>query len=135
MPKMRERRTGQILVGQCREYSIDRVGPSFEIGPDHIDRTSWSDEVGRPWQIEPPLHIRTSSRPQAKASVLADNHLCDVLVGDVWKGDQSLPAAPAGRLRGLRADDASNLGAQAIRTDQQISFGRAAVFELYPNSV
>src|ERR1700738_957088 len=102
MPKKRDRRTGQILVGQCREYSIDRVGPSFEIGPDHVDRTTRSDEVGRPWQVEPPLQIRTSSRPQANVPVLADKHLRDVLVDDVWKSDQSLPAAPTGRFRALR---------------------------------
>src|ERR1700758_1139623 len=67
--------------------------------------------------------------------MLADNHVCDMLVGDVWKGDQSLPAAPAGRLCGLRADDVSNHRVQAIRTDQEIPFGRAAVVELQPNSV
>ena len=60
---------------------------------------------------------------------------CDVLVGDVREGDQSLPAAPAGRLRGWRTDDVSNHRVQAIRTDQQIAFGRAAVFELDPHPV
>ena len=55
---------------------------------------------------------------------------CDVLVGDVREGDQSLPAAPAGRLRGWRTDDVSNHRVQAIRTDQQIAVGQAAVFEL-----
>ena len=135
MPKMGERRTGQIVVGQCREYSIDRVGPSGEIGPDHVDRTSGSDEVGRPWQVEPPLQIGASGRPQANVAVLADNDQCGVLVGDVRKGDQSLPAAPAGRLRVQCADGISNHRVQTIRTDQQISFGRAAVFELDPDSV
>ena len=135
MPKMRERRRRQIVVGQRREYLIDRVGPSCEIGPDHVDRTFRSDEVGRPRQVEPPLQIGAASRPQAKVSVLADDLQCHVLFGDVRKGDPSLPAAPAGRLCVLRADDISDLRVQAIRTDQQIPFGRAAVFEVDPHSV
>ena len=60
---------------------------------------------------------------------------CDVLVGDVREGDQSLPAAPAGRLRGWRTGDISDLRVQTIRTDQQIPFGRAAVLELDPHPV
>ena len=73
MPKMRERRSGQVVVGQRREYSIDRVGPSGEVGPDHVDRTFRSDEVGRPRQVEPPLQIGAARRPQAEVSVLADD--------------------------------------------------------------
>ena len=135
MSKMRERRTGQVVVGQRREQSIDQVCPSGEIGPDHLDRPSRPDEVRRPRQVEPPLQIGSSSGPQANASVLADNDVRDVLLGDVGKGDQSLPAAPAGRLRRLRADDIANHRVQAVCTDQKIPFGEAAVVELDPRSV
>jgi hypothetical protein len=45
MPKMRERRMHQVVVGQCREYTIGQVRPSGEMRPDHVDRTFRSDEV------------------------------------------------------------------------------------------
>src|ERR1700739_2843808 len=105
------------------------------MGPYHIDRPFRSDEVVRPWQVEPPLDIAAASRPQAQVSVLADNHQCDMLVGNVRKAHHSLPAAPAGWLRMWCADAVSNHRVQPIRTDQQISLGRAAVFELDPHSV
>src|SRR6185312_12518158 len=117
-------------IGQRREYLIDQFGPACEIRPDHVDRTFRSDEVGRPPQVEPPLQIAAAGRPQAKVSVLADDLYCDVFVGDVWESGQSLPAAPAGRLRRFRAGDISDLRVQAIRTDQQIPLRAAAVFEL-----
>ena len=90
---------------------------------------------GRPRQVEPPLHIGAAGRPQAEVSVLADNHQCDALVGAVRKGGQSLPAAPAGRLRRLRADDVANHRVHTVRADHQIPFGGAAVFELDPHPV
>ncbi len=67
--------------------------------------------------------------------MLADGKECDVLVGDVRKRGQSLPAAPAGRFRVSGADDVSNPRMQAIGTDQQISLGCAPVFELDPYPV
>src|SRR5882757_11432425 len=127
MPKMRVRRIGEIVVGQHCEYAIDRVAPSREILADHVDRTFGSDEAVRPRQVEPPLHLGASGRPQAKVSLLADSEQCNALICDVRKSGQSLPATPTGRLCASGADDVSNLRVQAIRTDQQISFGRAAV--------
>ena len=135
MPEMRERRRRQVVVGQRREYLIDQVGPPCEAGPDHLDRTFRPDEVGRPSQVEPPLQIGPTGGPQAKVSVLADDLHCDILFGDVGDGDQSLPAAPAGRLRGFRTGDMSDLRVQTIRTDQQIPVRAAAVFELDPHPV
>ena len=64
--------------------------------------------------------------------MLADGQERDVLVGDVRKRGQSLPAAPAGRFRVSGADDVSNPRMQAIGTDQHISLGCAPVFELDP---
>ncbi len=127
---MRERRRRQIVVSQRRENLIDQVGPSCEIGPDHLGRTFRPDEAGRPRQVEPPLQIGAASRPQAKVSVLADDLHRDVLVGNVREGDQSLPAAPTGRLRGFRTGDVSHHRVQTIRTDQQIALRAAAVSEL-----
>ena len=132
---MRERRGRQIVVGQRREYLIDQLGPPCEAGPDHVDRTFRPDEVGRPPQVEPPLQIGAASGPQAKVSVLADDLHCHILFGDVGNGGQSLPAAPAGRLRGFPTGDMSNLRVQTIRTDQQIPVRAAAVFELDPHPV
>ena len=67
--------------------------------------------------------------------MLADREECHVLIGDVRKSGQSLPATPAGRLRVSGADDVSDLRVQAIRTDHQISLGDAPVFELDPHAV
>ena len=67
--------------------------------------------------------------------MLTDDHVCDVLVGEAGQADHSLPAAPAGRLRGGRANDVPNHRVQTVRTDQQISLRPAAIFELEPNSV
>src|ERR1700676_3294425 len=92
-------------------------GPCREFGPDHLDRTICSDEIRRPRQVEPPLQIGAARRPQAEVSALTDNVHCDVLVREVREGDQSLPAAPAGRLRGWCADDLANHRVQAIRTN------------------
>ena len=108
------------------------------MGADHLDRALRPDEVGRPRQVEPPLQLGTSRRPQAKVPALADDDVCDVLVGDIGeigKTDQSLPAAPACRLCMFGADDVSNHRVQAVGTDQQIAFGRGAVFELDPHPV
>ena len=51
------------------------------------------------------------------------------------KSDQSLPAAPAGRLCRWRTGEFANLRVQTVRTDQQIPFCRAAVLELDPHPV
>jgi len=135
MPKVRERRTGEVVVGQGLEQSIDRVRPSGESRSDHFDRPLWPDEVRRPRQVEPPLQTRSACGPQANASVLTDNDSCDVLVGHVGNRDQALPAAPAGRRGGLCAEEVANHRVQAVRADQKVSFSEAAVVEINPYPV
>ena len=46
--------------------------------------------------------------------MLADDDVRDMLVGDAGKGDQSLPTAPAGRHRRLRAEDIANAALYAL---------------------
>jgi hypothetical protein len=86
-------------------------------------------------QVEPPLQIGAAGGPQTKAPVFADDLHCDIVFGDVGDGDQSLPAAPAGRLRGFPTGDMSDLRVQTIGTDQQIPVRAGAVFELDPHPV
>ena len=136
MPKMRVRRIGQIVVGQRCEYSIDRVAPSREI-------RSRITSIGRSGLTKPCDHGKSNHhctseppaghRPRFPCSPIAIS--ATRLSAIVRKGGQSLPAAPAGRLCVLGADDVSNHRVHAVRTDQQISFGRAAVFELDPHPV
>ena len=67
--------------------------------------------------------------------MLTDGEERDVLVGDVRKRRQSLPTAPARRLRVTGSDDVTNLRMQAVSTDQQIPLDHAPVRELDPHPV
>src|SRR5262249_56421302 len=100
---------------------------------DHVDRAFGSDEAVRPRQVEPPLHIGAAGRPQAEVSVLTDDEECDVFVGDVRKRRESLPTAPARRLRVTGTDDVADLRMQAVSTDHQIPRCGSPVLDLDPH--
>ena len=125
-------RSSSVNVASTRSTKSDhpaKLDRIMSIGHSGLTKSGDHGKSNHHCRSEPPA----GHRPRFPCSPMIMQ--CDVLVGDVREGDQSLPAAPAGRLRGLRADDVSNHRVQTIRTDQQIPFGRAAVFELDPHSV
>ncbi|VBA47686.1 hypothetical protein LAUMK191_00945 [Mycobacterium attenuatum] len=94
------------------------------------------DEVIRPRQVEPPLHIAAPGGPQAGISAVTDDDLRNLPVGEIRQREQALPATPTGRCRVPGAgDDVSDRGVQAVCADQQISFGRTAVAEFDPRAI